>query len=111
MSNESNRESLNYEVIDNTEQKRFEIHIDNQIAIEDYEFFTTSEGKKGIEYKHTEVPEELGGRGIAGYLVKHILDDAAAKGLVVKPTCPYVKSYIDKHPEYQDNSVFHNAKS
>ncbi|OLF34381.1 N-acetyltransferase, partial [Psychrobacter sp. Rd 27.2] len=25
------------------------------------------------------------------------------------PTCPYVNAYIDKHPEYQDNSVFHNA--
>ena len=65
--------------------------------------------KKGIEYKHTEVPAELGGQGIASYLVKYILDDAAAKNLRVKPTCSYVKSYIDKHPEYQDNSVFHNA--
>ena len=64
--------------------------------------------KKGIEYKHTKVPGALGGRGIAGSLVKTILDDAA-KGLRVKPTCPYVKAYIDKHPEYQDNSVFHNA--
>ncbi len=99
-----------YEVIDNTEQQRFEIRIGEQIALEDDEFFITSEGKKGIEYKHTEVPEALGGQGIAGYLVKHILDDAADKGLVVKPTYPYVKSYIDKHPEYQDNSVFHNTK-
>jgi len=110
MSNESNRESLNYELIDNTEQKRFEIHVDGGIAFEDYEFFITSEGEKGIEYKHTEVPKELGGRGIAGYLVKLILDDAASKGLRVKPTCPYVNSYIDKHPEYQANSIFHDAK-
>ncbi len=99
-----------YEVIDNTEQKRFGICIGEQIALEDDEFFTTSQGEKGLEYKHTEVPEGLGGQGIVGYLVKHILEDAADKGLVVKPTCPYVKSYIDKHPEYQDNSVFHNTK-
>lgn len=109
MSNDASREELNYELIDNTEAKRFEIHVDGQIAFEDYDFFTTSQGEKGIEYKHTEVPKELGGRGIASYLAKSILDDAAAKGLRVKPTCPYVKSYIDKHPEYQDNSVFHNA--
>ena len=109
-SDKKNREPLDYKVIDNTDKKRFEIHIDGKIALEDYEFFTTSEGEKGIEYKHTEVPEELGGRSIAGYLVKYILDNAAAKNLRVKPTCPYVKSYIDKHPEYQDNSVFHNAK-
>lgn len=109
MFNDSSREELNYELIDNTEAKRFEIHVDGHIAFEDYDFFTTSQGEKGIEYKHTEVPKELGGRGIAGYLAKSILDDAAAKGLRVKPTCPYVNSYIDKHPEYQNNSVFHNA--
>ncbi len=109
MSKQTDKKPLDYEVINNKEQQRFEIHIGNQIALEDYEFFTNSQGKKGIEYKHTEVPEALGGQGIAGYLVKYILDDAAAKGLLVKPTCPYVKSYIDKHPEYQDNSVFHNA--
>ena len=55
------------------------------------------------------MPAELGGQGIASYLVKYILDDAVAKNLRVKPTCSYVKSYIDKHPEYKDNSVFHNA--
>ena len=109
MSKQTDKKPLDYEVINNEEQQRFEIHIGDQIALEDYEFFTSSQGKKGIEYKHTEVPEALGGQGIAGYLVKHILDDAATKGLLVKPTCPYVKSYIDKHPEYQDNSVFHNA--
>ena len=105
----SNQGEMNYEVIDNKDKKRFEIHIDDQIALEDYEFFTTSQSEKGIKYKHTEVPDTLSGQGIAGYLVKYILDDAAAKGLRVKPTCPYVKSYIDKHPEYQANSVFHDA--
>ncbi|OLF38986.1 MULTISPECIES: GNAT family N-acetyltransferase [unclassified Psychrobacter] len=105
----SDKQTLDYDVINNTDKKRFEIHLDDQMALEDYEFFTTSQGEKGIEYKHTEVPKSLGGQGIAGYLVKYILDDAAAKGLRVKPTCPYVKSYIDKHSEYQDNSVFHNA--
>ncbi|MDV2859936.1 GNAT family N-acetyltransferase [Psychrobacter sp. CAM01] len=109
MSDDAKKEPLQYELVDNTDEKRFEMHIDGQIAFEDYDFFTTSTGEKGIEYKHTEVPEALGGRGIAGYLVKTILDDAATKGLRVKPTCPYVKAYIDKHPEYQDNSVFHNA--
>ncbi|MGP5513945.1 GNAT family N-acetyltransferase [Psychrobacter alimentarius] len=100
---------LNHELIDNTAQKRFEIHVDGYLAFEDYDFFTTSHGEKGIAYLHTEVAKELSGRGIAGYLVKSILDEAAAKHLRVKPICPYVRAYIDKHPQYQDNSVFHNA--
>ena len=48
----SNQGEMNYEVIDNKDKKRFEIHIDDQIALEDYEFFTTSQSEKGIEYKH-----------------------------------------------------------
>ena len=105
----TNQEQSNYEIIDNKEANRFELHVDGYVAFEDYEYFTTSLGEPGIAYLHTEVPKELGGRGIAAYFVKHLLEDAAAKNLRVKPICPYVKSYIDKHPEYQANSVFHNA--
>lgn len=105
----TNNEQPKYDVVDNKEAKRFEIHVDGHVAFEDYDYFTTSGGEKGIAYLHTEVPKELGGRGIAGYLVKYLLDYAADNNLRVKPICPYVKAYIDKHPEYQDNSVFHNA--
>ncbi|OAU94488.1 GNAT family N-acetyltransferase [Moraxella catarrhalis] len=44
-------------------------------------------------------------------MVKHILDDAAAKGLKVDPVCPYVRKYIDKHPEYQANTVNYSVPS
>ncbi|MDO5058568.1 MAG: GNAT family N-acetyltransferase [Neisseria sp.] len=89
-----------YTVIDNAEAKRFEIREEGHIAFEDYELFDG-----GIAYTHTEVPPELGGRGIASFLIKYILDDAAAKGLKVKPVCPLVRAYIAKHPEYQANTV------
>lgn len=92
--------STTYEVIDNQAESRFEIHVDGHIAFEKYERFDG-----GIAYTLTKVPDELGGRGIASFLVKYLLDDAAAKGLKVKPICPYVRKYIDKHPEYQANTV------
>ncbi|XID74256.1 GNAT family N-acetyltransferase [Alkanindiges sp. WGS2144] len=98
---------MNYDVINNEEDKRFEIHIDGQVAFEDYDYFTTPHGEKGIAYLHTKVPPELGGRGLATYLVKYILDYAQQRGLKVKPACSFVKSYIDKHPEYQANSFYH----
>ena len=47
---------------------------------------------------------------IGGTLVRHILDYAAAQGLKVRPDCPFVKAYIDKHPEYQANSLAHGAQ-
>ncbi|HET8797191.1 MAG TPA: GNAT family N-acetyltransferase [Thermoanaerobaculia bacterium] len=44
----------------------------------------------------------MGGRGIAGALVKHALDDARARGLKVIPRCSYVRAYIEKNAEYRD---------
>ena len=94
--------SASYTVIDNPAQHRFEIHVDGHTAFEDYALFDG-----GIAYLHTEVPPALAGRGIASFLIKYILDDAAAKGLKVKPVCPFVRAYIEKHPEYQANTVSH----
>lgn len=51
---------------------------------------------------HTEVPPEIGGRGIAAQLVAAALDHARSQGLKVVPRCPYAKSYIDRHPRYAD---------
>ena len=51
---------------------------------------------------HTGVPEAIGGRGVAGALVKAALDYARAEGLRVVPLCSYSASYIQRHPEYAD---------
>ena len=102
---------MNYDVINNEENKHFEIHTEGKIALGGYDYFTTAQGDQGIAYLHTEVPPELGGRGIATYLVKYMLDYAKQQGLKVKPACSFVKAYIDKHPEYQANSVYHQSGS
>ncbi|MGI8667586.1 MAG: GNAT family N-acetyltransferase [Jatrophihabitans sp.] len=51
---------------------------------------------------HTETLPEFGGRGLAGRLVGFALDDLQARGRLVDPACPFVRAFIDKHPEYQD---------
>jgi predicted GNAT family acetyltransferase len=92
-------------IINNEEKKRFELHTEGSIAFVDYKLFDG-----GIAYIHTEVPEELGGKGIASQLAKYVLDYAQNNNLKVKPYCPYINAYIDKHPEYQANSLFHNKE-
>lgn len=42
------------------------------------------------------------GAGLAGELAKASLDDARARHLAVVPTCPYIRSWIDRHPGYAD---------
>jgi predicted GNAT family acetyltransferase len=51
-------------------------------------------------FLHTEVPPELGRKGIGSRLIKGVLDQVRADGLTVIPRCPFVKAYIDKHPDY-----------
>jgi predicted GNAT family acetyltransferase len=55
-----------------------------------------------ITLLHTEVPEPLRGRGIAGTLAKTGLEYARDNNLKVDVVCPLVANYLLKHPEFQD---------
>jgi uncharacterized protein len=55
-----------------------------------------------ITFIHTDVPAELGGKGIGSKLIRGALDQVRADGLKVIPQCPFVKAFIEKHPDYQD---------
>ena len=55
-----------------------------------------------IALQHTEVSPALEGQGIARRLVQAVLDDVRARGLTVIPTCPYVRTFLRKHPSYRD---------
>jgi predicted GNAT family acetyltransferase len=48
---------------------------------------------------HTEVPEALGGRGIAGRLVRAAVDRAERTGETVVPWCPYARTWLRDHPD------------
>jgi predicted GNAT family acetyltransferase len=48
---------------------------------------------------HTEVAENLGGRGIGGQLVRAAVAFAAAEGLTVVPWCPYARKWLADHPD------------
>ena len=54
-----------------------------------------------IVFTHTSVPQELEGRGIGSALVKTGLEYARQEGMEVVPLCPFVRSYIERKPEYQ----------
>ncbi|MEA3051823.1 MAG: uncharacterized protein QOG72_726 [Sphingomonadales bacterium] len=85
------------EVRNNEAEHRYELEVEGALAIAAYRL---PPGR--ITFTHTEVPDALGGRGIGKRLVKAALDDVRAQGLKVVPACPFVKHYIDTHPEEQD---------
>jgi predicted GNAT family acetyltransferase len=84
-----------FAVTNNEAEQRYQIITDGMIAIAEYKL-----GDGEITFTHTEVPVALGGRGIGGALARAALDDARAKGFSVLPNCPFIRSYIGKHPDY-----------
>ena len=83
-------------VIDNRAEQEFELVVDGHRAFAAYQL---EEGK--IVFTHTVVPKAIEGRGVASKLIKAALDSARDRGLRVVPLCPFVKAYIERHPEYQ----------
>ncbi|GHO88470.1 GNAT family N-acetyltransferase [Dictyobacter formicarum] len=84
------------EVINNTAEHRYEIHLNDQVAILTYQ----REGQH-IVYQHTGVPPALEHHGLGSILAHAALEDARAAHLSVVPSCPFVAKYIQHHPEYQ----------
>ena len=85
------------DVVNNKDQHRYELAVERHLAAT---YYTLSDGV--ITFVHTEVPPELGGKGVGSALVKGALDQVRADGLKVIAQCPFVKAYIGKHAEYAD---------
>jgi predicted GNAT family acetyltransferase len=48
------------------------------------------------------VNPEAGESGLGSRLVRAALDDVRGKGLQVVPLCPFVRGWIERHPDYAD---------
>ncbi len=88
---------VNEAVVNNPGRKRYELAVDGHIAATYYE---KADGV--VTFVHTEVPPELGGKGIGSKLVRGALEQVRAEGLKVIAQCPFVKAFIEKHTDYQD---------
>lgn len=76
---------------------RFEVEANGETAYLEFELDRAG----WMTLWHTEVPEALRGRGIAGMLAKTALEYARENQLKVDVVCPLVASYISKNPEFQ----------
>ena len=85
-------------VSDNPRLRRYELRVDGAFAGE----IMYRLERDRIVLIHTEVFPEVEGQGLGGQLVKGALDDIRARRLRVVPLCPFVASYVRRHPEYGD---------
>jgi predicted GNAT family acetyltransferase len=92
-------------ISNNPDRERFEI-LDAGKVIGKAWYKAYDDGGAGERiFYHTVVNKEYAGQGLAGRLAKVALDETRAAGLGIVPVCPFIKSYIDRHPEYTPNSV------
>ena len=85
-------------VRDNPGKRRYEALVDDLVA--GHVFYQERDG--ALVLIHTEVAPEFEGRGIAGRLAAAALDDVRSRGLKIVPRCPFIRSYVERHPEYAD---------
>jgi uncharacterized protein len=87
-------------VADRPDRGRYELELDGElVGVLTYRLDAAG---GVITHRHTEVQPARGRRGLGSELVRFALDDARARGLTVRPQCPFVGAFIDRHPEYAD---------
>ena len=86
------------EVVDDREKRRFEIRVDGELA----GFADYSRRGGRLIFRHTEIDDAFEGRGLGSKLAQGALDAARTAGHGVVPLCPFIASYIERHPDYQD---------
>jgi predicted GNAT family acetyltransferase len=82
------------EVVDDVDRSRFEAVVDGHEA----ELVYRRE-EEHLVLTHTGVPDELGGRGVGGALVRAAVDDAAGRGLTIVPECSFARRWLERHPD------------
>ena len=90
--------STDARVVDNAERKQYELWLGAILAGS-----IVYDVKPGtVVLIHTEVDAKYEGQGLGSQLVRGALDDIRRRGLRLIPVCPFVRAYLQRHPEDRD---------
>ena len=89
---------MSIEVVDHPEKQRYEAREDGEVV----GFAAYRRHDDVVVFTHTEVDDRQEGKGVGSTLVRTALDDVRRQGLSIEPRCPFVKAWVDRHPDYQD---------
>jgi uncharacterized protein len=91
-------DTANLTIENNTEKQQYEAKLDGKVvAFAEYRPIGQS-----IMFTHTEVNEDLEGKGVGSQLIRFALEDTKAKGMTAIPMCPFVKLFIQRHKDFID---------
>ncbi|UCD60533.1 MAG: N-acetyltransferase [Flavobacteriaceae bacterium] len=84
---------------DSGQKKKFELHIEDEIAFIEY-----IQNRNNIIYlTHTEVPRSLKGNGLGAIIVSKTLEYIKENGYKIAPLCPFIAAYLKRNPGKADN--------
>ena len=82
-------------------EHRYEAHRGGVVAgVLDYR-----RGAARILLRHTEVDPAFEGQGVGARLAERAIVDAHAAGLTIMVTCPYIRAWLERHPEHADGVI------
>lgn len=85
-------------VVDEPSARRYEARLNGRVV--GFTEYRPIHGR--LVFFHTEVDPAFGGRSIGSRLAAAALDDVRAKGLEIRVLCPFIRAYLDRHPEYDN---------
>ena len=86
------------DVTNNADQHRYEARVDGNLAgWVDYQLTTEL-----VVITHTEVDPSYEGQGIGSALARATLEDVDDQGRKALVICPFITSWIRRHPEYRN---------
>jgi len=87
------------EVVDVPDRSRFEIRLDGALA--GFAQYVRRGGR--TFFVHTEIDPRFEGKGLGSKLAAGALGAERDGGTKVVPLCPFIRSYIDRHPDEMAN--------
>lgn len=83
---------------DNADAGRFEIMVGDEVA--GFAEYSVADGVATMP--HTLIEKAFDDQGLGSRLARFSLDTIREQSLTVRPVCPFIKGYIDRHEEYAD---------
>ncbi|TDU83295.1 hypothetical protein EV138_5757 [Kribbella voronezhensis] len=87
------------ELVDNTDQGRFELHRDEDLV--GWLYYTRLRPNR-YALRHTEVEPSHQHQGVAGAMVRRVLDEIRTREGTITAICPFVAEFLSRTSTYAD---------
>ena len=88
----------NLRVSDNPRELRYELRDGDELVGE----IRYRREPGAVALVHTDIAPAYDGQGLGSMLVEGALRDLRERGLRLIPICPFVRAWLERHPEYGD---------